>query len=255
MSSDTPPSIPPRKKSGTDQKKPAAKPKPAGQSATGSAAAASKPAASGSSSSKPTSSGSGDSTSTASSTTSAAAAKPAAATDAATSTAAAGAVTLTATETEEKPAREPRKPREPRTAREPRSSRGAQTARPAEGTPGGPRRVRLAVSRIDPWSVMKLSFLVSFAAGIMLVVATVVLWMTLDGLQIFAKINDLAVEILAESDFDLLQYVELSRVTSVAALIAIVDVFLITALSTIFAFLYNITAALVGGVHLTLTDD
>lgn len=252
MSSDTPPSIPPRKKSGTDQKKPAAKPKPAGQSTTGSAAAASKPAASGSSSSKPTSSGSGDSTSTASSSTSAAAVEPAAAREAATSSAAAGAVTLTATATEEKPAR---KPREPRTAREPRSSRGAQTARPSEGKQGGPRRVRLAVSRIDPWSVMKLSFLVSFAAGIMLVVATVVLWMTLDGLQVFTKINDLAVEILAESDFDLLQYVELSRVTSVAALIAIVDVFLITALSTIFAFLYNITAALVGGVHLTLTDD
>lgn len=236
MSSDTPPSIPPRKKPGTDQKKPAAKPKPAGQSSSGSASATPKPAASGSSSSKPTSSGGSTST---------AAAKPAAA-EAATSSVAGGAVTLTATQTEEKPAREPRKPR---------PSRGSQTARPAEDTPGGPRRVRLAVSRIDPWSVMKLSFLVSFAAGIMLVVAAVVLWMTLDGLQIFAKINDLAVEILAESNFDLLQYVELSRVVSVSMLIAIVDVFLITALSTIFAFLYNITAALVGGVHLTLTDD
>lgn len=237
MSSDTPPSIPPRKKPGTDQKKPAAKPKPAGQSSSGSATAAPKPAASGSSSSKATSSGGSTST---------AAAKPAVAAEAATSAVAGGAVTLTATQTEEKPAREPRKPR---------PSRGSQTARPAEDTPGGPRRVRLAVSRIDPWSVMKLSFLVSFAAGIMLVVAAVVLWMTLDGLQIFAKINDLAVEILAESDFDLLQYVELSRVVSVTMLIAIVDVFLITALSTIFAFLYNITAALVGGVHLTLTDD
>ena len=33
------------------------------------------------------------------------------------------------------------------------------------------------------------------------------------------------------------------------------DVFLLTALSTLGAFLYNICSALVGGIQLTLTDD
>ena len=41
----------------------------------------------------------------------------------------------------------------------------------------------------------------------------------------------------------------------VATLVAVVDIFLITALATIGAFLYNITAALVGGVHVTMTDE
>ena len=120
----------------------------------------------------------------------------------------------------------------------------------------GPRRVRLAVSRLDPWSVMKLSFLLSIAAGIMIVVASVVFWMVLDGLHVFTEVNDMIVAILGEeTKVNILQFVELKRVLSLSTMIAIVDVVLLTALSTIAAFLYNVVAALVGGVHLTLTDE
>lgn len=120
----------------------------------------------------------------------------------------------------------------------------------------GPRRVRLAISRIDPWSVMKLSFLLSVAIGIMLVVAVGVVWYTLNGLHVFTTVDDLVSQIVGqESPIDILQYVEFSRVISGATIIAVVDVFLLTALATIGAFLYNIVAALVGGVHVTMTDE
>ncbi len=131
--------------------------------------------------------------------------------------------------------------------------------RPATGripTVGGARRVRLAISRVDPWSVMKLSFLLSVAIGVMIVVAAAVVWLTLDGLHVFTKINDLVVQIVGtESPIDILQYVEFKRIVSGATLVAVIDVFLLTALSTIGAFLYNIVAALVGGVHVTMTDE
>ncbi|WP_234346516.1 DUF3566 domain-containing protein [Cellulomonas timonensis] len=134
-----------------------------------------------------------------------------------------------------------------------RPSVGRPTTIPA---PGAPRRVRLAVSRVDPWSVMKLSFLLSVAIGIMIVVAAAVVWFTLDGLNVFTQVDTLVKEVLgAESDVNVLQYVEFQRIISAATLVAVVDVFLLTALSTIGAFLYNITASLVGGVHLTLTDE
>lgn len=134
------------------------------------------------------------------------------------------------------------------------------SARPSTGSirtvPGAPRRVRLALSRIDPLSVMKLSFLLSVAIGIMIVVSAAVVWTTLDNMQVFAKADTLVREVLgAESDVHILQYVEFSRIISAATLIAVIDVFLLTALSTIGAFLYNLVAALVGGVHLTLTDE
>lgn len=134
----------------------------------------------------------------------------------------------------------------------------AAAARPAEKKPvAGPRRVRLAVSRVDPWSVMKLSFLLSIAIGIMIVVASVVFWLVLDGLHVFTEVNDMIVTILGEktTQTDILQYVELKRFVSLSTIIAIVDVVLLTALATIGAFLYNVVAALVGGVHLTLTDE
>jgi Transmembrane domain of unknown function (DUF3566) len=136
------------------------------------------------------------------------------------------------------------------------SASAAQPAASKAKAATGPRRVRLAVSRIDPWSAMKLSFLLSIAVGIMIVVAAVVFWMVLDGMHVFTEINDIVMDILGENtNADFLQFVEFKRVVSLATIIAVVDVVLLTALSTIGAFLYNVVAALVGGVHLTLIDE
>ena len=135
----------------------------------------------------------------------------------------------------------------------PATATATSTAAPAAA---GPRRVRLAVARIDPWSVMKLSFLLSVAIGIMIVVASAVIWQTLDSLQVFTSLNDTIAEVTGSADFfPLLEYVAFDRMMSLATMVAVVDVVLLTALSTIGAFLYNIVAALVGGIHLTLTDD
>lgn len=134
-------------------------------------------------------------------------------------------------------------------------STGAVAGAPATES-GGPRRVRLAIARIDPWSVMKLSFLLSFAIGIMIVVAAAVVWYTLDGLHVFTQVNDVIATLSGSTTFfDVLEYAKFDRVVSLAAMIAVVDIVLLTALSTIGAFLYNIVAAMVGGIHLTLTDD
>ncbi|GAA1980711.1 hypothetical protein GCM10009718_17000 [Isoptericola halotolerans] len=129
----------------------------------------------------------------------------------------------------------------------------AQPAAPAEV--GSPRRVRLSVSRVDPWSIMKLAFLLSVAVGIMIVVATGVVWYSLNSFGTFAVIQDFLVETMGPQTIDIMQFVEFDRMISLATLIALVNMVLFTALATIMAILYNITAALVGGVHLTLTDD
>ena len=98
----------------------------------------------------------------------------------------------------------------------------------------------------------------STAAGVVagVVAAAAVVWFTLNGLQVFTKADDLVTQITGtESGIDILQYVEFQRIISGATLIAVIDVFLLTALATIGAFLYNIVAALVGGVHVTMTDE
>ena len=120
----------------------------------------------------------------------------------------------------------------------------------------GPRRVRLTVARVDPWSVMKLSFLLAVAVGIAFVVMVGVLWTTLDSMGIFASVNTTIGDILGDAgQFNLLDYIGFTRVISLATVIAVVDVFLLTALATLGAFLYNVCSSLVGGLHVTLTDD
>lgn len=129
--------------------------------------------------------------------------------------------------------------------------------RPAAPRPStGARRVRLSISRIDPWSVMKLGFLLSVALGIVLVVATAVAWNVLDGMGVFANMQQVLEDIGASEQFGIiLDYLQLRNVMSMSVIIAIVNVALITALSTLAAFIYNVVAALVGGLHMTLTDD
>ena len=132
----------------------------------------------------------------------------------------------------------------------------------APPTPGGngqaaPRRVKLSVSRVDPWSVMKMSFLLSVTVGIAGVVMVAVLWMILSGMGVFADINRVVEDLLTNSNatFDLMDYVGLGRVVSLSIVIGVIDVILMTAMATLGAFMYNVCSSLVGGLQFTLTDD
>ncbi|GAA1366498.1 hypothetical protein GCM10009596_31910 [Arthrobacter rhombi] len=118
------------------------------------------------------------------------------------------------------------------------------------------RKARLLVSKVDPWSVLKMAFLLSVALGIVTVVAAVVLWTVLDLTGIFDRVNDLLAEIIGtESGFNLKELISLGQVASFATIIAVVNVVLLTALSMLAAVLYNISSTLVGGIGVTLTDD
>ncbi len=120
----------------------------------------------------------------------------------------------------------------------------------------GPRKVRLTVARVDPWSVLKLSFLLSVALGIVLVTASVVLWSVLDAMGVFTAINTELRNIgSAKTEFDINQWVGLGRVVSLSTVIAVVNVLIIMALSTLGALLYNLASSLVGGLQVTLADD
>ena len=132
----------------------------------------------------------------------------------------------------------------------------ASAPRPA-ARPASARRVRLTVSRVDPWSAMKIAFLLSVALGIAGVVMVFVLWTILAGMGVFDQINGIVGQVVQDGQqrFDIMDYVGLGRVVSLSIVIAVIDVILVTAIATLAAFLYNVSSALVGGVQLTLTDD
>jgi nitrogen fixation-related uncharacterized protein len=130
--------------------------------------------------------------------------------------------------------------------------------RPGQDRPAAPRRVKLSVSRVDPWSAMKLSFLLSVAVGIAGVVMVAVLWTILSGMGVFSDMNRTVEGVLNTTNgtkFDLMDYIGLGRVVSLSIVIGVIDVILLTAISTLGAFLYNVCSSLVGGLQITLTDD
>jgi hypothetical protein len=140
-----------------------------------------------------------------------------------------------------------------RDSERPTSRSGASAVRPR-----GTRKARLRLVHLDPWSVMKTSFLLSIALGIVTVVAVAVVWSVLGAAGVWDSINQTVSDVLggdSAQNFDVQNYVGTSRVLGFTMVVAVVDVVLITAISTLGAFLYNLAAALLGGVEVTLAED
>lgn len=116
-----------------------------------------------------------------------------------------------------------------------------------------PRRARVRLTHVDPWSVMKTAFLLSVAIGIVTVVAVAVLWSVLNAAGIWDSIDRAVSEI--SKGFKIEDYLGTSRVLGFTMLVAAVDVVLITVIATLGAFLYNLAAALLGGIEVVLAED
>jgi transmembrane protein DUF3566 len=140
------------------------------------------------------------------------------------------------------------------------ASAGVRRPRPAARTVPRTRKARLRIAKADPWSVMKVSFLLSIALGICTIVAVAVLWMVLDTIGVFSTVGSTISEATTSEQggkggFDLVSFLSLSRVMLFTTVIAVIDVVLATALATLGSFIYNLSAGFVGGVELTLAED
>ena len=121
-----------------------------------------------------------------------------------------------------------------------------------------PRRARLRLTRLDPWSVMKTSFLLSIAFAVVTVVSVAMVWQVLGAAGVWDSINSTIQEGIGGEDvasFRIEDYLGTSRVLGFTMLVAAIDVVLITAAATLLAFLYNMSAALLGGIEITLAED
>lgn len=119
------------------------------------------------------------------------------------------------------------------------------------------RRARLYVTRVDPWSVTKAAFMLALAIAIVLVVAVAVLWWVLDYTGVFVAVSTTIDEVIgsATTGFDLMSYVEFSRVLGVTVVLASVEIVLVSVLAALFAVMYNLTVGITGGVEVVLSED
>lgn len=124
--------------------------------------------------------------------------------------------------------------------------------------PAGRRVARLRVTHVDPLSVMKTAFLLSVAIGVVIVVAVGVVWSVLSVTGVWDSINKSVADVVggnSSSTFDIRNYLGTGRVMGFTLLVAVVDVVLLTAIATLGAFLYNLSAVLLGGVEVSFTEE
>ena len=119
------------------------------------------------------------------------------------------------------------------------------------------RHAHLFLTRVDPWSVMKVAIMLSIALAIVTLVAVAVLWTLLAMSGTLSAITRTATDIAGTGagSVDITALLSFSRVMGATAIIAFMEVILISALATLFAYLYNLAVALTGGLSVTLTED
>jgi hypothetical protein len=133
---------------------------------------------------------------------------------------------------------------------------------PAKGKPQkGPQRparqAHLTVARVEPWSVMKFSFVVSLVAFVILFVAVSILYGTLSALGVFESLQRVVTSVTSSQNstgVNAAKWWSASRVLGYTGLLGSINIVLITAMSTIGAVVYNLTSRLIGGVEVTLRE-
>lgn len=139
------------------------------------------------------------------------------------------------------------------------ASKPAST-KPVAARPAAPRTrtAHLRLTRIDPLSVMKMAFLLSIALGIVMVVAVTIVWSVLSAVGVWDNINSAVQQVIGTEQgetFDVSEYIGTPRVIGFALIASVINVVLLTAIATLSAFVYNLAAALLGGVEMTWAED
>lgn len=114
----------------------------------------------------------------------------------------------------------------------------------------GPRRAKLQIRHIDPWSTLKLTLVLAVAFFFVWMIAVAILYGVLSTMGVFESIDSLFAELGGESG----NIVTPKVVFGGAALIGAINIVLFTALATIGAYIYNLCADLAGGLEITLAE-
>lgn len=118
-----------------------------------------------------------------------------------------------------------------------------------------PRRASLQLRYLEPWSVLKVSLVLSVAGFLAWMVAVGVLYGVLEAMGVWDQLNVTYSDLTSVTDpRGSESLITAGGVFGVAALIGLVNIVLVTAMCTVGSFIYNASADLVGGVEITLSE-
>jgi len=120
--------------------------------------------------------------------------------------------------------------------------------------PSGTKQVRLKLVYIDFWSVVKLSFLIAVALGIVTVVATFLIWLILNQTGIFNDLDQVLRDILGDQNFTIQDSFNVGQVMLFSIVVAVLNVVVGTVLGAVVAVLYNLSVRVTGGLLVGFTN-
>lgn len=118
----------------------------------------------------------------------------------------------------------------------------------------GPVRASMQIRRIDPWSTLKVSLVLSVALFFVWMIAVAFLYLVLGGMGVWSKLNSNVGDLLNNTSGSSGELVSSGTIFGGAVLIGLVNIVLLTAMATIGAFIYNLATDLIGGIEVTLAD-
>jgi hypothetical protein len=152
----------------------------------------------------------------------------------------------------------PRPPQRKPATGEPSATRSAAPTtriQVAANRSAGPVRASMQIRRVDPWTVLKVSLVLSAALFFVWMIAVAILYLVLGGMGVWSKLNSNVGDLLTSSGGSAGgELVSSGTIFGGAMLIGLVNIVVLTAMATIGAFIYNLTTDLVGGVEVTLAD-
>ena len=169
-----------------------------------------------------------------------------------------------------RPAARPRRPTGcsttgPRRSSRPRASphRPARRREPPPATPAAgpasrgtrpPRQAALQLKRLDPWSVLKLALVLAVVLFFIWLVAVGVLYGVLDGMGVWDRLNGTYADLVSGEAQTGNTLISAGRVFGLAAVVGAINSLLFAVAVTVGAFVYNVSADLVGGIEVTLSE-
>ncbi|WP_314430168.1 DUF3566 domain-containing protein [Microbacterium lacticum] len=115
------------------------------------------------------------------------------------------------------------------------------------------KQVRLRLVYVDFWSAVKLSFLAAVALAIVTVVATFLVYMVLQTTGMIGRLNELFKAF--DDNFTLSDFINLPQVMAFAAIVAILNLIVVTVLGAVVAGIYNLMVKVTGGLLVGFTSN
>ncbi len=115
-------------------------------------------------------------------------------------------------------------------------------------------RVRRIIRKVDPWTVLKVTFVLNFVVALTIVLGFSILWVLLINAGVPQGLEDIARRLaLLDDNASLVGNIE--ALFSSVVFLATVYLLTQTALATVGAFFYNLVSDLVGGIEVVVLEE